>query len=97
MSNGTLTHRSLSGDYTKDTFTVLSSDTTLGTVTVNGAAADNTKNYPAGTSLALKATATGGVFDRWSNGATATEITVVTKGQPEAIVAIFKAGDESDA
>lgn len=97
MSNGTLTHRSLSGDYTKDTFTVLSSDTTLGTVTVNGAAADNTKNYPAGTSLALKATATGGVFDRWSNGATATEITVVTKGQPDAIVAIFKAGDESDA
>jgi len=98
MSNGTLSHRSLSGDYTKDTFSVMSSDTTLGTVTVNGAAPDNAKNYNAGTTLTLVATAKQGAeFVKWSNGATATEISVVTKGQPEAIVAIFKAGDESDA
>ena len=97
MSNGTLTHRSLSGDYTKDTYIVLSSDTTLGTVTVNGAAADNTKNYAQGTTLSLAATPkTGASFVKWSNGATAQNITVVTKGQPEAITAIFKANDESD-
>lgn len=98
MSNGTLTHRSLSGDYTKDTFIVLSSNTELGAVTVNGAAPDNTKNYPAGTTLTLVATAkASGEFVKWSNGATANTITVVTKGQPEALTAIFKAAGSSSS
>lgn len=97
MSNGTLSHRSLSGDYTKDTYTVVANDSALGTVTVNGAAPDNTKDYVQGTTLALVATAkTGATFVAWSNGATSKSISVVTKGQPEAIVAIFKANDESD-
>ncbi|MBR1377981.1 MAG: hypothetical protein IJ557_02500 [Bacteroidaceae bacterium] len=92
MSDGSLAYRALSGDYRKDTFTVLSNNTTLGNVSVNGADPDNTKEYEAGTTLTLVATAeSGGEFVKWSNGATAATITVVTKGQPEAITAIFKA------
>jgi len=80
------------GDYTADTYSVVSSDATLGTVTVNGAAPDNTKGYAPNTTLTLKATATAaGEFVRWSNGQVADEITVVTKGQPDGVVAIFKA------
>lgn len=83
------------GDYQKDTYTVTSSDTKLGTVTVNGATPDNTKEYAAGTTLKLKATATStNKFVKWSNGATDTDISVVTPGYPDAIVAIFaKAGE----
>lgn len=80
------------GDYTKDTYSVVSSDSAFGTVTVNGAAPDNTKGYAPNTTLELVATATAeGEFVRWSNGQTAATITVVTKGQPEGVVAIFKA------
>jgi hypothetical protein len=97
MSDGSLSFRALSGDYRKDTFTVMANDDKLGSVTVNGATPDNTKEYAQGATLTLVATAkTGATFAGWSNGATANSITVVTKGQPEAIVAIFKATDESD-
>jgi hypothetical protein len=95
MSNGNLVYRSLSGDYTKDTFAVSSNNTAWGTVTVNGAAPDNTHDYPQGTTLTLVATAVenAGVFVKWSNGATNATITVVTTGQPDAITAIFRAAE----
>ncbi len=92
MSDGSLSYRSLSGDYTKDNFVVLSSNAELGTVTVNGDTPDNTKEYPAGTTLALEATpAQGAEFVAWSNGSTTPSISVVTKGIPGAITAIFRA------
>ena len=95
MSNGSLVYRSLAGDYTKDTFAVSSNNTAWGTVTVNGAAPDNTRDYPRGTSLTLVATpvANAGVFVKWSNGATDATITVLTTGQPDAITAIFRADE----
>jgi len=91
MSDGTVQEVTVMGDYTKDTFTVGVSDTAAGSVTVNGAEPDNTVEYPEGTTLTLAATANSGyVFKGWSNGKTDAEITVVTKGQPEAIMAVFK-------
>lgn len=97
MSDGSISNPdnvTKTGDYQKDTFIVTSNDTKLGTVTVNGAAADNTKEYAAGTTLKLKATVTStNKFVKWSNGATAAEIQVVTTGYPDAIVAIFAKGE----
>lgn len=98
MSDGSLTYRSLSGDYTKNSYVVLSSNPQLGTVTVNGVAPDNTKEYPAGTNLTLVATPeTGAEFVSWSNGSTNTSISVTTRGIPEAITAIFKATGTSSS
>ena len=72
------------------TYAVGTSNEELGTVKVNGAEADNTTEYAAGTTLALKAEATSaGQFVKWSNGSTETEISVVTTGRPEGIIAIF--------
>lgn len=91
MTDAPLTPNDGAGDYTKDTFVVSVSEATYGTVTVNGATPDSTIGYPANTTLNLKATATeAGEFVAWSNGKTAAEITVVTKGQPEGILAIFR-------
>ena len=90
MSNGSLAPNDLAGDYTKDVFVVTSNDATLGTVTVNGATPDNTVGYAAGTTLTLKAAASEGVFQGWSDGVTTAERSVVTKGQPEGLMAIFK-------
>ena len=91
MSDGSLLPNDCAGDYTKDVYVVSSNDETLGAVTVDGAKPDNEKDYVAGTSLTLKATATAtGEFVCWSTGETAAEITVVTKGQPGGKFAIFK-------
>ena len=69
---------------------VTSNDATLGTVTLNGATPDNTVGYAAGTTLTLKATASEGVFQGWSDGVPTADRSVVTKGQPEGLMAIFK-------
>lgn len=91
MTDGPLVANDCAGDYVKDTFTVQVNDAKMGAVTVNDGAPDNTLNYVAGTILTLKATATEGhEFVAWSNGQTTTQIQVVTKGQPEGIIAIFK-------
>lgn len=79
------------GDYTKNTYTITANDATMGAVTVNGSAPDNSKEYPANTVLALVATPTSGHdFVKWSDGVTDASRSVVTKSQPDAIVAIFK-------
>lgn len=92
MTDAALTPVAGAGDYTEDVFAVSVNDGALGSVTVNGAEPDNTKGYPANTTLTLKATASAsGEFVRWSNGKTDAEITVVTKGYPDGITAIFKA------
>lgn len=91
MTDAPLTPNDGAGDYTKDTYVVSVSDATYGAVTVNGATPDNTKGYPANTTLNLKATPTeAGEFVAWGNGKTATDITLVTKGRPEGILAIFR-------
>ena len=90
MSNGSLAPNDLAGDYTKNLFVVTVNDATLGSVTVNGAAPDNTKDYDSNVTLTLKATATGGTFVGWSDGVTTEERTYVTKGQPAGLTAIFK-------
>lgn len=95
MSDAALVPADLAGDYTKNIFVVTSNDESLGTVKVNDATPDNTKDYAKGTSLRLKAEATStNNFLGWSNGQTAAEITVVTKGIPEAITAFFQASDD---
>ena len=92
MSNGSLVPNDIAGDYTKDVFVVTANDATLGSVTVNGSAPDNTVGYAANTTLELVATATGtGEFVSWSDGDTHATRTVVTKGQPQGLMAIFKA------
>lgn len=91
MTDAALAPVAASGDYTTDVFSVSVNDSTLGSVTVNGSAPDNTKGYPANTTLTLVATATEtGEFVGWSNGETNKQITVVTKGYPEGITAIFR-------
>lgn len=91
MTDGSLLPNDLAGDYTKDVFIVTSNDEKLGSVKVNNVAPDNTVNYPANTNLTLKAEATAtGEFAGWSNGMKDAEITIVTKGQPGGITAIFK-------
>ena len=92
-STGTLTETiPQAGDYMKDTYTVSVSDADAGSVTVDGAAPDNTKEYPSGTVLALVATPkTGYDFVSWSDGVTTTTRNVVTTGNPGGVLAIFKA------
>lgn len=91
-STGTLTiPDENAGDYQKDTYTVSVNDDTMGTVTVDGSAPDNTKEYAANTVLALVATPkTNYDFFKWSDGITTASRNVIAKGQPDAIVAIFK-------
>lgn len=90
MTNGSLAPNDIAGDYTKNLFVVSVNDATLGSVTVNGEAPDNTKDYDANVTLTLKATATSGVFVGWSDGVTTEERTYVTTGQPAGLTAIFK-------
>lgn len=80
-----------SGDYQKDTFAVAVNIEGAGTVTVDGTTPDNTKNYAANTTITLAATAAEGYeFVKWSDNNTSATRTVVTTGQPGALVAIFK-------
>lgn len=91
MTTGSLQPKAIAGDYTEDLFVVSVNDATLGSVTVNDAAPDNTVGYAANTSLELKATALSGAqFVQWSDGVTSATRTVVTKGQPGGVIAIFK-------
>jgi hypothetical protein len=63
----------------------------MGSVTVNGQAPDNNKEYPANTTLTLVATPeTGYVVNKWSDGVTTATRTVVTNGNPGALPAFFK-------
>jgi hypothetical protein len=91
MSTGSLAPKDIAGDYTKDLFVVSVNDATMGKVTVNGGTPDNTVNYAPNTSLELVATANSGYeFVQWSDGVQAETRTVVTKGQPGGLIAIFK-------
>lgn len=91
MTDGPLIPNDCAGDYVKDVFVVQVNDTNMGTVKVNDGEPNNTLSYTAGTVLKLKAEAKPTYeFVAWSNGQTKSEISVVTKGQPEAITAIFK-------
>ena len=91
MTTGALAPKDIAGDYTKDLFVVSANDAAMGTVTVNGAAPDNTVGYAANTSLELAASAKSGYeFVQWSDGVTSATRTVVTKGQPGGVIAIFK-------
>lgn len=88
MSDGTLTPVRYSGDYKENSFSVASNNATLGTV----AKTPDATNYATGTSITLTATATElGTFSKWSDGSTVNPRTVVTKGQPEGLMAIFVA------
>jgi hypothetical protein len=91
MTTGSLVPKAIAGDYTKDLFVVSVNAEEMGTVTVNGAAPDNTVGYAANTSLELAASAKSGYeFVMWSDGVTSATRTVVTKGQPGGLIAIFK-------
>lgn len=98
MSDGSLIPVGIAGDYTKSFFIVSANDSTYGSVTVNGSASeDKDYDYPAGTSLALVATANEGYdFVKWSDGNTSASRTVVTTNKPSALVAIFEASEEGD-
>lgn len=96
MSTGSLVPKDIAGDYTKNLYIVSVNDATMGSVTVNSAAADNTVDYPANTTLTLVATANSGYeFVQWSDGVTTASRTVVTKGQPGGVIAIFKKSEAS--
>ena len=84
------------GDYTKDSYTAVPNDPTLGSVAVSPAAVGG--EYAKGTTLTLTATAeTGATFKKWSNGKTNTTIQVVKGEGPEGIVAIFEADESSSS
>lgn len=93
ISTGTLTPGDLwLGDYTKNTFFV-GFDETMGKVTVNAAQVKNgeSKEYAAGTTLALVATAESGhKFVAWSNGSKEASITITMLDVPMGLTAIFE-------
>ena len=95
VSDGSLTAEGQAGDYRKNSFTVVSSSATMGDVEVDDETPDNNKEYAAGTSIELKATAKSGYeFVNWVvNGkvSTTNPLTVVTKAQPSVAVATFRA------
>lgn len=94
MTNGKISDTYWSGDYQKNTFTVGVNIEGAGTVTVNNAAPDNEKEYDAKTTLELKAQeAEHYSFVMWSDGSKEKTHTVITTGDPGAIVAIFKKKD----
>lgn len=91
-NGGTIEDKYWSGDYLKDTFTVLANDGTMGEVSVSPAPVNG--EYAKGTTLTLTATPKNGYhFVKWTGASEATTATasVVTKGQPEAATAIFAA------
>lgn len=80
------------GDYEKDAVIVVSNDEKLGTVTIkNGETpVESGTEVPAGVTLTLTATPkTGKQFVKWSNGSTANPTSIVTTGDPIAIVGMF--------
>lgn len=90
-NGGTIENTYFSGDYQKDSFTVVANDDTMGTVAVSPAPTNG--EYAKGTTLTLTATAkTGYRFVKWTGATDATTATasVVTNGQPQAAVAIFE-------
>lgn len=90
MTDAAMTPVSMAGDYYKAVFALSVSPAAGGTVTVNGQAPDNEKDYASGTTLALKAEATEGYsFSAWSDGVKTAERSVVTSGQPAGLTAIF--------
>lgn len=97
ISTGTLTPGDLwLGDYTKNTFFV-GFDESMGKVSINSVAMKNgeSKEYAAGTALALKAEALAShEFVGWSNGSKQAEITVTMLDVPMGLTAIFKATGE---
>lgn len=95
-NGGTIEDKYWSGDYTKDSFTALPNDSTLGSVSVSPAPVDG--EYAKGTTLTLVATPKANAhFVKWMGATNATTATanVITKGQPESAVAIFEADDDS--
>ena len=91
-NGGVIQDKYWSGDYTKDSFTALPNDATMGSVAVSPSPVNG--EYAKGTTLTLTATAnTGYHFVKWAGATNATTATanVVTKGQPESAVAIFEA------
>ena len=99
MTDGTLQEGIVfQGDYLKDNFVVAANDDTLGTVTVNGQAPDNNKEYPANTTLTIVATPVAGAeFKKWSDGVTDASRVIVTNGNPGALTAFFKATESSSS
>ena len=91
-NGGTIEDKYWSGDYQKDSFSVVANDAKMGTVAVSPAPVNG--EYAKGTTLTLTATPKAGYkFVRWQGACNATTATanVVTKGQPESAVAIFEA------
>ena len=91
-NGGVIQDKYWSGDYTKDSFTAVPNDATMGSVAVSPSPVNG--EYAKGTTLTLTATAkTGYHFVTWAGATNATTATanVVTKGQPESAVAIFEA------
>lgn len=92
MSDGTLKPTDIAGDYLKSNFTVLSSDAGKGTVKVNSATPDNTKEYAPGTELTLLAENGTGTFSYWMvNGVkyTTATVKVMTEVRPGVAIAYF--------
>ena len=95
-NGGTIEDKYWSGDYTKDSFTAVPNDATLGSVSVSPAPVDG--EYAKGTTLTLTATPKANAhFVKWMGATNATTAiaNVITKGQPESAVAIFEADDDS--
>lgn len=89
-NGGTIEDKYWSGDYQKNSFSVVANDAKMGTVAVSPAPVNG--EYAKGTTLTLTATPKEGYkFVRWQGAANATTATanVVTKGKPESAVAVF--------
>lgn len=97
-NGGTIEDKYWSGDYQKDSFTVVANNAEYGDVSVSPAPVNG--EYAKGTTLTITATPKAGYkFVKWAGASNATTTTanVVTKGQPESAVAIFEAeGGSSD-
>lgn len=97
-NGGTIEDKYCSGDYQKDSFTVVANNAAYGSVAVSPAAENG--EYAKGTTLTITATPKDGYkFVKWSGASNATTPTanVVTKGQPESAVAIFEPNGSSSS
>ena len=95
-NGGTIEDKYWSGDYQKDSFTVVANNAAYGDVAVSPAPVNG--EYAKGTTLTITATPKAGYkFVKWAGASNATTQTanVVTKGQPESAVAIFEANSDS--
>ena len=90
VSTGDLKENVTSGDYSNSRL-IIEYDNKKGSVTVNGEAYTEVKEFAPMSILTIKATAQSGYkFVQWSNGKKDAQITITTTGMPTVLTPVFE-------